>query len=811
MRSASPGNGSFILKSLLLAIVVIGAGYQLWQQQPVTAPQPTDAPISSADSGDLSTVTEVASADDRAPRLPSAAAQYYQQLARSKKQTLQDPPAQDPPAQDPPTPAAGEQDPTDPPAADPQDPADEQPRARRGRRGPGEGQGRRGNRPGRRGRPTTQEGQSTPQDGEEAQPAEGEAEERSAGDEEGDGEARQGGGGRSRGGRPEATRKKKPREGIPVEHPLIEERCVVCHVRDDEGKMSRISYMRKTPEAWEISVKRMARLYFVSLTPEEAKEVVRYLSEEHGLSRDEAKLAMYESERRVHWSEEDQEEALRETCADCHTLGRVFSERRDEEEWKLLKATHLALYPLVGFQSFRGRSSSGGRGRGGESGSESSSEGGAPSRSSRGQDRADQVLAKLAEEQGLFSEEWRNWNQEKREVPLEGRWIIKGHEVGRGPIRGTLDLKRVATGEYESEWRWLRANGRTVVRRGSGLFYAGHSWRGRSESTAPGEVASLKEVLLLDESWTRMEGRLFAGEYNELGVEMELLRAGETPTILGVLGGEMAVPSEGNRVEVIGSGFPEEISADDFHLGVGIHVKGVERHDDTRVSLLVSVDAGLPLGKRAIDIGIHQGPRAITLYDTIDGIKIRPNPGLSRVGGKMRPKQLERFEAVAFTRGPDGIPYNEDDVDLMTVAVKWHLEEFPVRPGDDDMQFVGELDENTGVFTPAIDGPNPDRKFNANNIGDVYVVATCTLTVPERKEKKKPEEEDEEKEKGDSSDDEESSAEEPVDSPAEDQAIEVVAAEEAPKMIEKEFRARGHLLVMVPIYVKWDEYEWNQK
>jgi len=38
-----------------------------------------------------------------------------------------------------------------------------------------------------------------------------------------------------------------------------------------------------------------------------------------------------------------------------------------------------------------------------------------------------------------------------------------------------------------------------------------------------------------------------------------------------------------------------------------------------------------------------------------------------------------------------------------------------------------------------------------------------------------------------------------------------VAAEEAPKMIEKEFRARGHLLVMVPIYVKWDEYEWNQK
>ncbi|MEC9477375.1 MAG: quinohemoprotein amine dehydrogenase subunit alpha [Planctomycetota bacterium] len=810
MRSTSHDIGSVVLKSLVLCFFAIGIGYSLWLPQqgasdPPVAPndpqQVTDAP-GSANS------LAFASADVKAPALPPAAADYYRHLAESKSATTQDP--QQPPAPD--------QDPPDPqpaPAVEAQDPA-EQPQVRPGRRGAGERQGRRGNRQGRRGRPAADpaaQDAATSDAGESADQVEGDSP--ASGDEETGDRSGEGRGGRSRGDRSEASEKKKPREGIPVRHPLIEERCVVCHARDDEGKMSRISYMRKTPEAWEISIKRMARLYFVSLTPEEAKEVVRYLSEEHGLSRNEARAAMYESERRVHWSEEDRDEALRETCADCHTLGRVLSERRDEQEWKLLKATHLALYPLVDFQSFRGRSS-GGRGRGGGS-SESESEGGPPSRGSRGQDRADQVLATLAKEQGLFSEEWRNWNQEKREVPLEGRWIVFGHEVGRGPIRGTLDLKRISTGEYESQWRWLRANGRTVVRQGTGLFYAGHSWRGRSESTAPGESGQLKEVMLLDESWTRMEGRLFTGEYNELGIEVQLLRAGDTPTILGVLGGELAVPSEGNRIEVIGCGFPEELEPGDFHLGKGITVLGVERHDATRVSLLAEVEADLPLGDRAIDFRIHQGPRAITLYDTIDGIRIRPNPGFSRIGGKMRPKQLERFEAVAFTRGPDGIPYNEDDVELMTVPVKWHLEEFPIRPGDDDIQFVGDLDEDTGVFTPAIDGPNPDRRFNANNIGDVYVVATCTMTVPERKEVKEETEEDEgDGSNGDSEEDssegsEPNAGEDSEDSTVEDAKKQIVAADEPPKMVEKEFRARGHLLVTVPIYVKWDQYEWNQR
>src|SRR5262249_18745922 len=121
-----------------------------------------------------------------------------------------------------------------------------------------------------------------------------------------------------------------------------------------DGLMSRISFLRKTPEGWEISLKRMLRHGYVKLTPDEAKQMVRYLANDHGLARAEAERASYEVERRIHWSEEKEDKEPRESCGECHTLGRVFSERRDDKEWKYLKATHLAFFPLARWQAFQG-------------------------------------------------------------------------------------------------------------------------------------------------------------------------------------------------------------------------------------------------------------------------------------------------------------------------------------------------------------------------------------------------------------------------------------------------------------------------
>src|SRR5260370_41843885 len=96
---------------------------------------------------------------------------------------------------------------------------------------------------------------------------------------------------------------------------------------------------------------------------------------------------------------------------------------------------------------------------------------------------------------------------------------------------------------------------------------------------------------------------------------------------------------------------------------------------------------------------------------------------MTRVGGLNFPKQYEQFEAIAYLFGEDGKPDTDDDVEIGVVDVKWSMEEYPATIDDDDIKFVGSIDQH-GFFTPNGDGPNPQRSGNRNNIGDVWVLAT---------------------------------------------------------------------------------------
>jgi quinohemoprotein amine dehydrogenase len=60
--------------------------------------------------------------------------------------------------------------------------------------------------------------------------------------------------------------------------------CGECHLRDSAGYMQRISYERKTPEGWEMSVRRMVSLNNLALDPATARTIVRYLSDQQGLA-----------------------------------------------------------------------------------------------------------------------------------------------------------------------------------------------------------------------------------------------------------------------------------------------------------------------------------------------------------------------------------------------------------------------------------------------------------------------------------------------------------------------------------------------
>src|SRR6476659_6810051 len=76
-------------------------------------------------------------------------------------------------------------------------------------------------------------------------------------------------------------------EGIPVDNALVRARCGSCHRPDDKGRMTRISYRRASAENWERTIKRMISLNHVTLTPEDARAILKYLTDTHGLAPEE--------------------------------------------------------------------------------------------------------------------------------------------------------------------------------------------------------------------------------------------------------------------------------------------------------------------------------------------------------------------------------------------------------------------------------------------------------------------------------------------------------------------------------------------
>jgi quinohemoprotein amine dehydrogenase len=673
----------------------------------------------------------------------------------------------------------------------------------------------------------------------------------------------EGGPGRRREGE-EAEAEKKPRPGIPVEDPLVVKHCASCHKAAEPtpgeptkpgSLLTRISYLRKAPEGWEITLKRMIRHHDLSIEPADAKALLSSLANSHGLTREEAKRALYEAERRVHWSESEADQDLRQTCAPCHTLGRVLSQQRDEQEWKLLKATHLAFFPLADWQAFRGRESTGGDGFRFDEASEAEIEAEMTRRreSRRGSDRADKVLGELAKKAPLFTDSWKEWQVQKREVPVAGTWVVVGHEMGRGAVQGEVVITKNGENSFQTQWtlRYLGVDPApypvaSVTRTGKSVLYAGYSWRGRSDVDAaqfPAEPKQLKEVLLLSEDWNQFEGRIFFGDWSELGMDVTLHRKREAAAIHDVTNGALMVPGLGQELSVFGQNFPEGMTPEDWFLGAGVTVKAVTRLDASHVNLTVDVARGADQGRRALSFRSHLGPKNVLLYDTVDYLKIYPEEGFSRVGGTQRPKQLERFEAYAMNRGPDDKPYTADDFKVKQVPVTWGLEEFSVRENDDDLQYVGTLDPVTALFTPNIEGPNPARRWQANNIGDVYVTASCELHVQILPPKPKPPPPPEPAPKKDGeegrtpppSPPETPAATPPAPGEVAPPAVTPPAATEtapppekaatppvvaaappidpnAPPVMEKKlFRARGHLLVTVPLYVRWDQYDWDRR
>ncbi|MEO6445800.1 MAG: quinohemoprotein amine dehydrogenase subunit alpha [Gemmatimonadaceae bacterium] len=497
--------------------------------------------------------------------------------------------------------------------------------------------------------------------------------------------------------------------GFAIADSLVVRRCGGCHRSDSTGHMSRLAYLRKSPEGWEASVRRMASLNNVRLTPGDARAIVKYLANQQGLAPAEIAPGRFEVERRSDDYRYTADSTTERTCRACHSLGRVITQRRSPKEWELLVATHRGYYPNSDFQAFRRMSP-------------------APREGPVPPHPMDQAIAHLSKAFPLHTPEWKAWSATMRPAPLEGSWQLSGSETGRGAFYGTVRIARVA-GTYDEfttrvTYRFARDGG-VVTRDGKALVYTGHQWRGRSSQSGSGAVtdSAWREVMSVEPGWQEMSGRWFRGGYDEFGMDVTLRRASPGASIAGVSPRGVRLGSRNAELTIFGANLPRGMSPAAIDFGPGIRATGIVRSSGDELVVRVAVDSAAEIGARDLFLSGASLRGAVVAYRTIDRIRVTPQAGMARVGGVRFPKQFARFEATGYINGADKKPDTADDLDVGPVDVSWGIEEYGVTFKDDDVRYIGTIDQR-GVFTPNVDGPNPERRQNRNNIGDVWVVAS---------------------------------------------------------------------------------------
>lgn len=465
---------------------------------------------------------------------------------------------------------------------------------------------------------------------------------------------------------------------------ILQETCIACHAEVEDGQFSRISAQRKTPEGWLMTLARMQVTHGVELNNDDRRTLVKYLSDNQGLAPSEAQDSRYAIERRLNTIEDYQTEELGEMCARCHSGARFALQRRPEQEWKHLIHFHLGQWHSLEYQSF-----------------------------SRDRDWFDIAINKTAGElTSRFpyeSKEWEQWQSDKPEAAsLVGTWSFSGHYTGEGEVRGRMEVSAKANDQFDVKLDGYYADGRPFSGSGTAVLYNGYEWRANIKV---GEH-TMRQVFSAVNG--EMQGRMFERDYDERGLDFNAAQAGKT-RILAIQPGYLKRGTEAT-LTVIGTDIK---AAPDF--GPGVEVLKVESKSAEHVTVKVKVSKDAELGVRSAQLnGVSGGQLA--LYQSIESIKVLPDYSIARVGGNggTTEKVQGRFDAEAWALEADGkTPYR-----VGIVPASWSVAAFDEKSlATDDARFAGKMQAETGIFTPGDAGPNPERKMNASNVGNLKVIA----------------------------------------------------------------------------------------
>lgn len=489
---------------------------------------------------------------------------------------------------------------------------------------------------------------------------------------------------------------------------ILEQRCSGCHAPQEEGgALDAIGEQRKTPEGWSMTLSRMARTHGVELQAGEARVLVKYLSDRYGLAPMEVEPHRFILEQRNIRTSEDVPKPLQAGCVQCHTYARTALQRRTADAWQRLADTKVAIMANIG--------------------SETASAG--LLREYWYDDAKNKAFPYLAKHQPFETDAWTAW-QTKEKSSYAGRWLVVGHDPGRGgDYTGVLDLDALGDDRYAGRFSYAFADG---SRRGgvtNGTLYTGFQWRGVAQVTSEAtddHGDPQREIMFAAEDGNTLTGRRLLTNFGDLGMDETWYRSQDRPRLLSV--SPTAVRAgQAQTVRLFGMGFSETLlSGGRIGFGDGVQVSSARLEGDTLIVVDVLAGAGAAEGLRTVTITGAAGQAQVAVYDAVDYIRVTPERGFARPGGIRTPKIFQQYEVVGYVNGPDDAKGTDDDIRLGRIApVSWKLEEYVKRPNDDDIRYVGSIDQ-TGLFSPNVDGPNPKRHLMEGNVGDVWVEAWHT-------------------------------------------------------------------------------------
>lgn len=506
-------------------------------------------------------------------------------------------------------------------------------------------------------------------------------------------------------------------QGFPITDPVVIAKCGTCHLPNAHMDLSRISWIRTTPEGWEEAIKRMVRLNGVSLTPDQARHILRYLSDTHGLAPSEAAPVEDYAEHRMTDEIFPPNPDVRLACGACHQLARPLSWHRATADWKYLVNMHLAFFPSSAPIAFDGRD--------GNRREE------APQGTANGPRAVDVALEYIEKVTPLHSAAWSRWEAAMSPPKLAGRWLLTGRERGKGKFFGEMIVSPgAAPDEFTTKTtlHFVDDPAHPLVADGASIVYTGFQWRGRCTASNPGaspvDMKTARQVMLVSTDQSAMKGRWFWGQYAEFGLDVDMRRASEAPSVLGTDVYSLKAGTSGDTVSIFGDHLPQNVDVSGIDLGPGVKAVKVLSKSPDVITVSVDVDGNATPGMRTISVDSVTAPDVFAVYKKVDFIKVTPTESLAHLGSKTHPKGYMQFEADGYSDGPDGKPYTADDIDLGPMPATWKLEDFVATYGDDDVKYVGAINARTGFFTPASDGPSPTRTSMRNNYGVVWAVAT---------------------------------------------------------------------------------------